>query len=77
MKGKSWYLENTQEANRRGQGHKEQVKKGIFTYAERRWVVPSSDSSRHTSDVRVPLREASMHTCTKTKVQGKKEQAMN
>lgn len=62
---------------RKDTGRKEQVKKGVFTYAERRWVVPSSDSSRHTSDVRVPLREASMHTCTKTKVRGKKEQAMN
>lgn len=23
----------------------------IFTYTERRWVVPSSDSSRHTGDM--------------------------
>lgn len=26
-------------------------KGGIFTYAERGWVVPSSDSSRHTGDM--------------------------
>lgn len=29
----------------------------IFTDAQRRWVVPSSDSSRHTGDVRCPLQQ--------------------
>ncbi len=26
-------------------------KEGIFTYAERRWVIPSPDGSRHTGDM--------------------------
>lgn len=37
----------------------------IFTYAKRRWVVPSSHSSRHTGDMRVALQAASRPTtCT-------------
>lgn len=38
-----------------------EANEGAFTYAERRWVVPSSDGSRHTGDMRVPLRGASKH----------------
>lgn len=34
-------------------------KGGIFTYAEGGWVIPSSDSSRHTGDMWIPLRGAS------------------
>lgn len=37
-----------QEKGNRGEENKE---KGIFTYTERRWVVPSSNGSRHTGDM--------------------------
>lgn len=40
-----------------GRQDREADKGDIFTYAERRRVVPSSEGPRHTGDVRVPLEE--------------------
>lgn len=55
-----------QSDGRKGNRGEESKEEGIFTYAERRWVVPSSNGSRHTGDMRVPLQWASTHQRVQT-----------